>query len=169
MKPAILLPAVLAALLLSGCAAYDGAGLRPGIATERDVVDLMGRPALRWRSADGASVLAYPRGPEGYQTYFATVAPDGKLASIANVLTEKRFALIKPGMSKTEVLDLIGPPYAPWTAYFKARDELVWEWRYCSVLNEASYFDVLFDASTNKVRSTQSRVQNCGRGECWCS
>ena len=169
MKPATLLPAVLTALLLSGCASYDGAGLKPGVATEHDVVGLMGRPALSWRTTDGARVLAYPRGPEGYQTYFATIAPDGRLAGIANVLTERHFALVTPGMSETRVLHLIGPPYAPWTAYFKARDELVWEWRYCSVLNEASYFDVLFDASTNKVRSTQSRVQNCGRGECWCS
>ena len=169
MNPTALLPAALAALLLSGCASYDGAGLRPGVATEHDVVGLMGQPAMRWGTADGARVLAYPRGPEGYQTYFATIAPDGKLAGIANVLTDKHFTRIQPGMSKTQVLHLIGPPYAPWTAYFKARDELVWEWRYCSVQKEASYFDVLFDASTGKVRSTQSRVQNCGRGECWCS
>ena len=169
MKPATFFSVALAALLLSGCAAYDGAGLKPGIATEQDVIGVMGQPALHWRTADGGRVLAYPRGPQGYQTYFAKIAPGGKLAGIANVLTEKQFARIVPGMSKSAVLHLIGPPYAPWSAYFQRRDELVWEWRYCSVWNEASRFDVLFDAATGKVRSTQSRVENCGRGECWCS
>ncbi len=169
MQPIGIFCAALAAALLSSCASYNGAGLQPGAATEPQVISLMGAPALRWRTTGGASVLAYPRGPEGYQTYMVHIAPDGKLASIGNVLTEKHFARIRPGMSQEEVLHLIGPPYPGWTAYFKARDELVWEWRYCSVWNEASYFDVLFDAATGKVRSTQSRVQNCGRGECWCS
>ena len=169
MKLTTVLFATCAALLLAGCAAYDGAGLRPGVATEAEVVAAMGTPALRWRTPEGATLLAYPRGPMGFQTYVAEISPGGRLVRIANVLDEKHFAQIRPGMSKTQVLHLIGPPYAPWSAYFQRRDELVWEWRYCSVWNEASRFDVLFEAATGQVRSTQSRVENCGRGECWCS
>lgn len=52
-------------------------------------------------------------------------------------------------MTQAEVLQLIGPPQPDWTAYFKARDELVWEWRYCDSWREAA-LDVLFDGTTKK-------------------
>lgn len=55
-----------------------------------------------------------------------------------------------------------------WTVYFKARDELVWEWRYCDAWNRLARFDVLFDATKEVVRSTLSIREECGRDSCWC-
>ena len=145
-------------LLLSACASYSGRGLNPGEATLNDVVTVMGEPAMRWQDADGREQLAYPRGPEGMQTFMAFVGADGRLERIEGVLDSKHFARIRNGQSdKAEVLRLLGPSYPYWTAYFKARDELVWEWRFCNDWNEVAKFDVLFDATTGIVRSTYQR------------
>ena len=72
------------------------------------------------------------------------------------------------------VLRILGPSYPGWTIYYKARDELVWEWRYCDVWSEPARFNVLFDGSSGKVRSTLSRTERLsqpwGRGDRreWC-
>ena len=145
-------------LLLSACASYSGRGLNPGEATLNDVVTVMGEPAMRWQDADGREQLAYPRGPEGMQTFMAFVGANGRLERIEGVLDSKHFARIRNGQSdKAEVLRLLGPSYPYWTAYFKARDELVWEWRFCDDWSEVAKFDVLFDATTGIVRSTYQR------------
>lgn len=147
---------LLAALLvlLAGCAAYSGSGLQPGVATEAEVRQTMGVPAMQWELAGGGRQLAYPRGPAGFATFMVYVDAAGRLERIVNVLDMANFARIQSGMSQAEVLQVLGPSQPEWTAYFKARDELVWEWRYCDSWHEAARFDVLFDGTTKKVRST---------------
>jgi len=150
MKLAILLGAA----LLSACAAYSGSGLKPGTATLAEVVQVMGEPAMRWQDADGSVQLSYPKGPAGPQSLMVRVGKDGKLQSIRNVLVPEVTAKIVAGMSKEEVLRLIGPPIADRSTYSKARDELAWDWRYEEMPSELSYFSVLFDATRGTVRST---------------
>lgn len=161
------------ALLLSACAAYSGYGLKPGEDEIGNVLHVMGQPAMRWQNPDGSEQLAYPRGPMGYHTFMVHIGPDGKLQKIENVLDEKNFARIQPGMTKDEVLRIIGPSFAGWVVDFKSRDESVWEWRYCDDLNAAARFDVVFSASKATVRSTMSRTEAlmglCGKGSCLCS
>jgi len=160
---------IFSALLLCACAAYSGRGLKPGVDQLENVVEVMGQPAMRWQNPDGSVQLAYPRGPMGFHTYMVHIGPDGKLQQIENVLDEKTFTLIHPGMSEEDVFRIIGPPYSGWTAYFEARDELAWEWRYCSIWNTASRFDVLLDNSKKTVRKTLSRTESCGWTDCPCS
>ncbi len=162
------------ALLVAGCASYNGRGLESGVAGLSDVLRVMGEPALRWQEPDGAMQLAYPRGPVGVHTYMAFLGADGKLARISNVLEPESFAKVQPGMGKAEVVRQLGPSVAGWTSYFAARDELVWEWRYCDTWNEAAHFLVLFDASRETVRSTMSLTEAqlglCdGRSRCTCA
>jgi len=157
------------AVLLGACASYNGRGLKPGVDKLENVLQVMGQPAMRWQDPDGAVQLAYPRGPMGYHTYMVHIGPDGKLRQIENVLDEKNFARIQPGMSKEDVLHIIGPSYARWTAYFKARDELAWEWRYCDAWNAAARLYVLFDNSKGTVRKSFSITESCGLGQCICS
>lgn len=170
-----LLVAVLAALLLGSCASYSGGGLRPGAARLEDVLRVMGQPALRWQEADGSLQLAYPRGPMGVHTFMVHIGADGRMRSIGNVLDPETFARLRPGMTQLQVLRLLGPSQAAWTVYFRARDELVWEWRYCNEWNEAARFNVLFDGSKETVRSsmslTESQMGLCGDrdGSCWCA
>ena len=165
--------AIFSTLLLSACAAYSGYGLKPGADRADDVVRVMGQPAMRWQKEDGSAQLAYPRGPMGYQTYMVFIGSDGKLQSIKNVLTEREFARIQAGMTKDEVLRILGPSFAGWTAYYKARNELAWEWRYCDAWSEAARFDVLFDGSKETVRSTFSQTESLlgmwGKGNHTCS
>ena len=152
-----LVGAVAFVLALGGCASYSGYSLKAGVATEPEVVSTMGAPAMRWLEPDGSVQLAYPRGPAGTQTFMAYLGPDGKLLRIDKVLRPEVFARIQPGMTQEQVLRLIGPPQPHWTQYFKARDELVWEWLFCDNWNQEAFFDVLFDGISKLVRSTMQR------------
>lgn len=115
----------------------------------------MGAPAMSWNLPGGGRQLAYPRGPAGFQTYMVFIDAAGKLERKANVMDQEYFAKVQSGMTQSEVLQLLGPPQPQWTAYFEARNELVWEWRYCDSWNSAARFDVLFDGTTQRVRSAQ--------------
>jgi hypothetical protein len=151
-------------LFLSGCAGYAGSRLQPGVSGRAEVLAEMGEPAMRWQDGDGSEQLAYPRGPAGPHTYMAFIGPDGRLQKIENVLTMKHFARIEPGRSdQAAVLRLLGPPVPQWTVYFKARDELVWEWRFCDDFSQLARFDVLFDGTTGLVRTTMQRPDLRGR------
>lgn len=165
MKPWI---ALLASVLLAACASYGGSGLKPGEARLEDVQSLMGPPAMRWQEADGSIQLAYPRGPLGYHTFMVKLGPDGRLQSIVNVLEEDGFAQIHAGLSKEQVLRVLGPPDYSHTVYFKARDELVWDWRFCSVFGTPSRFQVLFDGTSGAVRTAMSQVEMRNRGAGGC-
>lgn len=146
--------------LLAGCAAYSGTGLKPGESGLGDVLRIMGQPAMRWENPDGSLQLAYPRGPMGFHTYMAIIGKDGKLQQLDNVLDPKIFSSIQAGMTQSQVLYVLGPPEPAWTVYFKARDELVWEWRYCDEWRAAARFDVLFDGSKGTVRSTMRQTED---------
>jgi len=152
------------ALVLSACVGYSGSNLKPGVATLPEVIASMGEPALRWKDPDGREQLAYPRGPAGTQTFMALVAPDGRLERIEGVLDMAHFARIESGKSdQAAVLRVLGPSQPQWTVYFKARDELVWEWRFCDAWNQLAFFDVMFDATTGIVRSSSQRSDLSGR------
>lgn len=166
MKPII---SVLAALLVAACAAYGGRGLIPASSGLADVVRVMGEPAMRWQDPDGSVQLAYPRGPAGFHTFMVRIGPDGKLQGIENVLDTKGFAKITPGMTEDQVLKILGPSYPAWTSYFSARDERVWQWRYCDDRNIAGHFSVLFNAGAARVRTTMSIPESCGLAYCSCS
>lgn len=152
---------VLVALLAGACATHGG--LQPGVATVDDVQRTLGEPVLRWRDADGSQQFAYPRGPAGTQTYMAFFTPDGRLSRLENVLQTSHFARIRPGRDDQEaILRLLGPPVPAWTEYFKARDELVWEWLFCDDGNKLARFDVLFDGTSGLVRNTFQRPDRRG-------
>jgi hypothetical protein len=162
---------MLSALLLAACAAYSGTGLKPDESRLEDVLRIMGNPALRWQNPDGSQQLAYPR---GIHTFMVQIGPDGKMQHIENVMNMKTFARIRHDMTKSQVLRILGPSDPSATANFKARDELVWEWRYCDEWNEPARFDVLFDGSKETVRSTMSLTESqmglCGMdGRCICA
>jgi hypothetical protein len=158
-------------LLLAACASYSGRGLKPGEAQLADVLRVMGDPAMQWQDPDGSRQLAYTR---DLYTFMVDIGPDGTLQRIKNIMNMKTFSRIQPDMTKDQVLRILGPSYPPETAYFKARDELVWEWRYCDEWNEKARFDVLFDGGKGTVRSTLTLTDSqrglCGwEGGCICA
>lgn len=157
--PRYLLPLLFAALL-SACASLDGPAFTVGSTTQAEVVARRGTPAMHWQEPDGGNLFAYPSGPNGTSTIMAGFDKQQRLSFYKEVLNVEHFSQIQAGMSMDEVMRLIGPPYAPWTAYFSARDELAWEWRYCNDWNQASRFNVLFDGTSKKVRSTLSLTES---------
>lgn len=166
---------LISSLFLAACAGHER--LQAGVSGIDELLQVLGKPAQEWLAADGSRQLAFTHGPMGAATEMAYVDSKGRLSRLErNVLTSKNFAEIKPGTTQEQVLRLIGPSEGRWTAYFKARDELVWEWRYCDDWNHLARFDVLFDASSRLVRSTMSADEkllgNCGgadTGSCWCA
>lgn len=101
--------APLAALALAACASYSGYGLQPG-ATEADVTKVMGQPKLEFATEGGGRDLFFPRGPLGTQTFIAHMDARGALIGIEPVLNEDHFYRIRAGMTREEVLRMIGPP-----------------------------------------------------------
>lgn len=149
---------LLTAILLAACATGgDLASANLGIA---DIEQRMGQPVMRWHDVDGGETLVYPEGPQGYRTWFVRSDASGRIIARQNVLAAEQFAKIQPQMSEEEVLRLLGPPVPHWTIYYKARDELVWEWRYCNDWNEPARFNVMFDGTTRRVRSTYAASED---------
>ena len=60
------------------------------------------------------------------------------------------------------MLRLLGPS-APAGGHFKAREELVWEYRFCDDWGEAARLDVRFDATRSVVRAVYQRRENTRR------
>ena len=156
-------------LLCAGCASYSGSSLKPGTSSLQDVIKTMGAPAVQWTEQDGSKQLSYPRGPFGFQSYMVYLDSERRLLRIENVMTTPVFARVTSGMTQDQVIKVLGPSEPRWSAYYKARNELVWEWRYCDIWNSAARFDVKFDAGNSLVRSTQSRREDCGKTRCDCA
>lgn len=158
------------ALLLAVGGGCGGNGLVISESGVNDVLRVMGEPGMQWAEPGGARRLAYPHGPMGVTTDMVLVGADGKVQRIENVLDPQFFSRIEAGMTKEQVLRLLGPPKPSGTVYFKARDELAWEWRYCDEWNRLARFDVLFDGTKEIVRSTLTVREHCGpAGDCWCA
>jgi hypothetical protein len=128
--------------LLAGCASYSGGGLEAGVASEANVREVMGQPAVRWTTPTG-EVWAYPRGPLGVQTFLVHFDASGRLGLIEQVLDDGRFAKISTNMTHEEVLHLIGPPFQ--TIKFPRTEDTSWDYRYRDYWEQTALFSVIFD------------------------
>ena len=147
----------LAVLFGAACATYDGHSLRPGVSTEADVLGLMGAPAVAYRNPDGSRRLAYPRGPLGTQTYMVELGPDGRVREVRNALTDDTFHRIAAGMTRDEVLSLIGPPGE--TMHFARLDQESWEYRFVDTWGYRAIFSVNFDRNGIVVSKFSRRLE----------
>ena len=155
------LPALGFALTLAACAAYDGHTLRAGASTEAEVRGVMGAPAMEFAGDDGSKRLAYPRGPLGTQTFMADVGQDGTLKAVRPVLNDDTFYRIRPGLTREEVLRMIGPPGE--TMHFSRLDQTAWDYRYVDTWGYLAIFSVIFDSNGIVVSKITKRLER-GRG-----
>jgi outer membrane protein assembly factor BamE (lipoprotein component of BamABCDE complex) len=160
MKRAILAFALLSA---AGCASYDGYNLKPGTSTEDEVRRTMGAPALEFQNPDGSRELAYPRGPMGLQTFMVEVAPDRRLVAVRQVLSDDVFRRIHPGMTRDQVLRLIGPPGDRMD--FARTQQESWEWRYQDTWRYIAIFSVNFDRQGVVVSKFSRRLERNDGGQ----
>lgn len=121
----------LLALVLGGCASYDGRGLVPGASTAAQVEAQMGPAAMRVSQPDGGTVLYFPRGPEGRHTFAVTVGPDGTMRSIDQRLTLANYNKLMAGKTTAkEVRELFGPPDQYSTTKLALSGREVWEYKW---------------------------------------
>jgi len=127
MKPLLILT-FLAACLISGCASYSGSSLVVGQSTAAEAEALMGKPAERIEKPGGGSVLYYPRGPSGRETYAVVVGADGIVQAVEQRLTDANIAKVVTGTTtEREARELFGPPAT--TVQFWRLERNVWEYR----------------------------------------
>jgi outer membrane protein assembly factor BamE (lipoprotein component of BamABCDE complex) len=149
--------ALLLGLAAAGCASYDGHSLRPGMSTEAEVRAVMGQPAAEFRDSDGTRRLVYPRGPLGTQTYVADVDANGVLAALRPVLSDDTFNRIQPGMTRDDILRMIGPPGE--TMAFPLSGQVAWDYRYVDTWGYPAIFSVAFDKNGVVVSKFTRRVE----------
>ena len=137
----------LAAGLLSGCASYSGSSLVAGKSTAAEVEALMGQPAERVEKPGGGSVLYYPRGPLGRETYAVVLGADGKVQAVEQRLTDANIAKLVPGTTTArEVRELFGPP--PTTTRLPRLQRDVWEY---PMDNRAMPYLLLVQFSSDRI------------------
>jgi hypothetical protein len=137
----------MALVCAGGCANFSA--IAPGD-TAQSVSDRVGRPATAWMNGDGSEVWEYPQGPLGHQTYMVTLGPDHAVREVRQVLSERYFSKVQPGMSRDEVRRMLGKPAE--TSIFSIRDEEVWTWRYMEP--GPMLFHTVFDRTAGTVRTT---------------
>jgi hypothetical protein len=112
--------------LLNACAGYRPNERMLGNSREQ-IIQAMGKPAIELETSEGG-VMQYPRGPLGKHTYFVYLDQNGTMSRWTQVLEEKNFDRIKPGMHRDEVIALIGESRVRDGIAFGRGD--VWSWRY---------------------------------------
>lgn len=148
------------ALLLAACAT-------PGAFVGRSESDLrgqMGPPAGDYPNGDGTRTLAYPQGRLSTETYMVEVAPGGSVRSVRQGLTDDTIQRIEAGMSRDQVLRMIGPPRD--VMEFPRRAETSWEYYFNDTWGYRSYLYVNFNPAGIVVSKLTRRIDTGrdGRG-----
>jgi hypothetical protein len=122
----------------------------------------MGPPALELPNPDGSRLLAYPRGPLGTETFMVHIGRDGLVQRMDQVLRDETFYRIVPGITKDDVLRLIGPPSE--VMDFPRLQQVAWEYRYQDSWGYTAFLSVMIDRQGVVVgRSTRPIERDRGR------
>ena len=149
---------------LAGCDEQRISELREGVSTEAEVRARFGEPEKVWEAQDmaslplpgvtaepGARTLEYNRQPEGMVNYMITIAPDGKMSALRQVLTPQNFARVAPGMSMEQVRKMLGKPMKVTT--YALKQETHYDWRYLNPPNNAMIFTAVMTPDLHVART----------------
>lgn len=134
-------------IVLSGCIGYSPDDRLIG-SKRADIVQRLGAPSNEISVSNGV-ILIYARGPFGKHTYFVHMDQLDQMTRWEQVLIEKNFDQVIPGMSREEVISTIGESKIN-VALARSRG-YVWHYRYFTP--HCRWFQIEFD-SENTVRST---------------
>jgi hypothetical protein len=143
---------VAALLALFGCDQQKIEKLEEGVSTEADVRAQFGVPEKTWDGAGGTRILEFNRQPEGSTNYMISIAPDGKMSALRQVLTVQNFEKIIPGMMMEDVRKMLGKP-GKVSTYAMKPGETHYDWRFVQPVNQTKIFTVIFNADW-RVQST---------------
>src|SRR5437660_4313316 len=96
------------ALALAGCAIDRLPALVTPGASASDVEARMGKPVAQGVLPNGEKYWDYTLQPMGYHNYRVTFAPDERVQAVQDLLTNQNIARVEPGMSRAQVLDIVG-------------------------------------------------------------
>jgi hypothetical protein len=145
------------AALLAGCAAYGPGDIRTGD-DEAAVVKSMGEPAARYPMPGGVVRMAYARGPAGQHTFMLDLGPDGRVISVRQVLGERQFAALTPGITEEELLREIGPPAERRPVGIKPGT--IWSYRYPT--NECLWYQITIGPDHRLQDGSYGADPRCG-------
>jgi hypothetical protein len=150
-------------LLLAACDAKNISELEEGVSTEADVRERFGAPEAVWEGEEGAQIYEYNRQPAGHVNYMITIGPDGRMAALRQVLTERNFARVLPGMAMEDVRRMLGKPMKITT--YALKRETHHDWRYLdgAGTDSSKVFTVVFDADLRVVRTMSARDPDLDR------
>lgn len=149
--PRATLIALGAAFVLSACASYGTRGVRVG-QTAAEVQAAMGVPTGRHALPGGGTRLEYARGPLGKHTFMVDLDAEGRVTRHEQVLTERHFLTIRPGMTVDELLTEFGRPARRQVVGWHELSD-VWSYRYDS-----------WDCTWYQVSIVGGRVTSAGPG-----
>jgi outer membrane protein assembly factor BamE (lipoprotein component of BamABCDE complex) len=151
------------ASMLAACDAKNISELEEGVSTEADVRERFGAPEAVWEGEDGAQIYEYNRQPEGHVNYMITIGPDGRMSALRQVLTERNFARVLPGMAMEEVRRMLGKPMKITT--YDLKRETHYDWRYMDGNNQsdAKVFTAVFDPDLRVIRTMSMRDPDLDR------
>lgn len=141
-------------LAVVGCDQQHLSELHEGVSTEADVRARFGEPARVWPESNGASTLEYNRQPEGHANYMITIAPDGTMVQLSQVLVPTNFGYVQPGMDMLTVRRLLGLPAHKVT--YALTHETDWDWKWLDGPSRAMVFTVTFGPDGRVRRSGSS-------------
>ena len=150
MRPAFMI----AVVFVAGCAgpgSFVGRG-------EGELRGALGPPAGEYAHADVSRTLAYPQGYYSGQTFLADVDRSGTVRGVRQALVEENFQRIEAGMTRDELLRLIGPPVD--SMAYPNRREISWEYRFMDTWGYRALFFVNLDERGVVVSKFTRRIEN---------
>jgi len=139
MKTPLIPFALMAAMLLAGCAGVGG--VIPQQSTMVEVRAKAGSPTDIWFDRNGDELWEYATGPMGFETHLLRFNADGRVKEKLQLLTEQRLQSIVPGeMTKADVRRILGRP----SDQSFPRTGTAWSWR-AQIGVQPGYFSVSFN------------------------
>lgn len=141
--------------LISACAGYGPSNSMIGSGKDH-IVQVLGKPSTELQTEDG-QLLIYSKGPFGKETFFVYLNRDGVMQRWTQVLDEKNFERIVPGMTRDQVIEIIGESK---DRFGLARGRgYVWNYRYVNPF--CFWFQIEFAADDTVRSAGYSKPPEC--------
>ncbi len=133
----------IACIVLAACAVDRLPALVTPGASATDVEARMRKPIAQGVLPSGETYWDYTLQPMGYHNYRVTFARDERVQAVQDLLTKDNIARLESGMSRAQVLDIVGPSRQP-EKYANGTTSLSWRYEDYGVIK---LLHVIFDAS----------------------
>ncbi len=146
-----LVPTLIFALTLSGCAAFPGPQSVQNGARQSDVRAKLGAPAVERKLGSGDAAWYYVTGPSSFFTYRVVFGAGGAVTDYSQVLTRMNFNSVPKGATEAAVLDQLGPPIERMS--FQRTATQAWTYRWMD-----GTFEMLADAVFDTKNGTLTHI-----------